>query len=84
MLTPLGFSELEYILSENDMILEKIATNKYMRGEISSRFGFVFLIMAMVIYPFIKVTTRKHFGKRLQSSKELLWGEILVLKARKL
>lgn len=77
-INPISFPELEYILLENNMRLEKIATNKYIRGDLSSPSRFI----AMIILPFIKVKMIKHFGKKsLLSSDELLYGEILILKA---
>jgi hypothetical protein len=92
-INPISFPELEYILLENNIRIEKIATNKYIRGTSfpsyfpPSRFIAmrIAMIIAMIISPFIKAEMIKHFGKKsLMSSNELLFGEILILKAKKL
>jgi hypothetical protein len=79
-INPIGFPELKCILRKNNMRIQKIATNKYTRGGSSFPSRFI----AMIISPFIKGKMIKHFGKKsLLSSGELLYGEILILKAKK-
>ena len=79
-INPVPFTELEYVLSKNGLLLEEIAISKHMPKATSSP---VLLISALA-YPFVKAVVEKRFGKESPlSSYELLRGVILVTKARK-
>ena len=74
-INPISFTELEHILRENSLSIEKIATNKYIRGGGGIRLRLLSF--------FVKRNIKKRFGKSLLGSDELLFGDILILKATK-
>jgi SAM-dependent methyltransferase len=83
-INPITFIELEHILVKCNFRVEKIATNKYVRGNSPTlRSSAVIRFLALILYPFIKHIMNKTFKEKpLLSSDELLSGEILILKAR--
>jgi 2-polyprenyl-3-methyl-5-hydroxy-6-metoxy-1,4-benzoquinol methylase len=79
-INPVSFPELEHILSENKMELEEVATNMYVHQELSMK-G----LLAALTYPIIKTFMVVHFGRKTFLTRdELICGQILILKARKL
>lgn len=81
-INPVSFPELEYILSENNMKLEEVTTNRYVYEERSLK-G----VIAILAYPLIKTLMVRHWEEKrscLMASDELICGEILILKAKKL
>jgi 2-polyprenyl-3-methyl-5-hydroxy-6-metoxy-1,4-benzoquinol methylase len=79
-INPIWFPELECILRENNMSLQKIATNRYICGGLSSPSR----LAALIALSFIKGKMLSHFGENSRlSSAELLYGDILILKAKK-
>lgn len=74
----LSFPELEHILLENKMELERVTTNMTMNLDLKS-------LVSGLIYPVIKIFMIRHFGRKSFLAKdELICGQILVLKAKKL
>lgn len=79
-INPISFPELTHILHRKDFCLEKIATNMYQNRELSHRYR----LILMGAYPFIKVRMNRRYGPNsLLCSNELLFGDILILKAEK-
>src|SRR3989304_9182858 len=68
-INPISFPELEHILRENGLAVEKVATNNYIRGNLSSQFSF----MTLLLSPLVKRRMKKHFGRGVLSSDELLF-----------
>jgi 2-polyprenyl-3-methyl-5-hydroxy-6-metoxy-1,4-benzoquinol methylase len=79
-INPIGFSELEHILRENGLTIEKLSTNNYIRGNLSSKERFISLLLT----PLVKRRMIKRYGQSFLSSDELLFGDILILKSAKL
>jgi 2-polyprenyl-3-methyl-5-hydroxy-6-metoxy-1,4-benzoquinol methylase len=74
-INPISYSELDYILLQNSLMVEEIATNQYLSGG----------LLAKVLLPYIKFKMRKLYGRKSRlSSDELLNGDILILMAKKL
>ena len=74
-INPISYSELKYILLQNSLTIEEIATNQYVTEG---------LVTKMLLL-YIKFKMRKLHGEKSHlSSKELLKGDILILKAKKL
>lgn len=80
-INPISFHELTYILHKKDFCLEKIATNVYQNREHLHPYN---RLVQTVAYPLIKVRMNRHYGpSSLLYSNELLFGDILILKAEK-
>jgi 2-polyprenyl-3-methyl-5-hydroxy-6-metoxy-1,4-benzoquinol methylase len=74
-INPISYSELEYILLQNSLIIKEIATNQYVTGS----------LLAKMLLPYIKFKMRKLPSEKSRlSSRELLNGDILILRAKKL
>lgn len=79
-INPIAFSELNCILQANKLNLQKITTNRYTCGGSS----FLSKIASRATSPIIKRLMTRRFGKNsLSNSDELLYGEILILKAER-
>ena len=79
-INPIGLPELTNILTENNMVIEEVSTNQFIIAEsVASRCA---LTLAL---PIIRWRMKKRFGKDdLLCSEEVLRGDILILKAKKI
>jgi len=74
-INPISYSELEYILGQNNLKITEIATNQYAKGD----------LVAKMLLLYLRYKSRKLYGKNSPlSSRELLNGDILIVKAKKL
>jgi 2-polyprenyl-3-methyl-5-hydroxy-6-metoxy-1,4-benzoquinol methylase len=75
-INPISFQELKYILGQNNLIIEEIATNEFVKVSIIAKILLLYINFKMRKLPRVKKTEL--------SSRELLNGDILILKAKKL
>jgi len=82
-INPVGFPELEYILGKSGFEIERIATNRSNLFKKSP----VLVMSILFLLPLINIVTRlKVKDRRMRElflSKEILMGELLILKCRK-
>jgi len=82
-INPVGFPELERILENNNFKIEKITSNQsilFKKG-IFSILTMLFLLPLIIIVSKFKVKDQRL--KKILLSRELLFGELLILKCRR-